>query len=68
MGLTYSSLARTKISPPEVSAGDRRLAKDWLQKSLASWHDLQNDPAFAPSHREEMQHVEQAAAEMNRRW
>jgi hypothetical protein len=46
---------------------DRLHAKEWLQKSLAAWRDLQSDPAFAPSHREEMQQVEEAAAKVNRR-
>jgi tetratricopeptide (TPR) repeat protein len=68
MGLTYSALARTKSSPAEVAREDRRFARDWLKKSLSAWRDLQSDPAFAPSHREEKQRVETAAAEMNRPW
>jgi len=67
MGLAYAALARNRAFPPDVSAEDRRHAKEWLQKSLAAWRESQSDPAFAPSHREEMHQVELAAAEVNRR-
>jgi serine/threonine protein kinase len=67
MGLAYAALARAKTSAPAAAVEDRLHAKEWLQKSLAAWRDLQSDPAFAPSHREEMQQVEEAAAKVNRR-
>jgi tetratricopeptide (TPR) repeat protein len=67
MGMTYAALARAKTSLADASAEDRRLAQEWLQKSLATWRDLQSDPAFAPSHREEMHQVELAAADVNRK-
>ena len=68
MGLTYTALARAKTSTPEVAREDRRLAREWLERSLAAWRDLQSDPAFSPSHREERQKVALAAAEMNKPW
>jgi tetratricopeptide (TPR) repeat protein len=68
MGLTYAALARQNHVPPEVAREDRLQAREWLKKSLATWRQLEPDPAFAPPHRKEMQKVEMAAAEMNRLW
>src|SRR5262249_24903749 len=68
MGLTYAAPARSKITPPEVAREDRRRAREWLKTSLTTWRELEPDPAFAPSHRKEMQQVETAAADMNRPW
>ena len=45
---------------------DRRLAELWLQKSLAAWHAVEGDPAFAPPHRRRLQQLEEAPAKLNR--
>jgi len=66
MGLAYAALAHAKSAPPDRKIEDRREARDWLQKSLANWRKVQADPAFAPSHKLELQQVEQALSEMNR--
>jgi len=68
MGLTYAALARQKNVPPEIAREDRRQAREWLKKSLATWRELEPDPAFAPPHRKEMRQVEMAAADMDRLW
>jgi tetratricopeptide (TPR) repeat protein len=64
MGRVYAALARSKSTPAAVAAEDRRNAQKWLEQSLAKWRPLEADPAFAPAHREELQKVEEAAAQV----
>jgi hypothetical protein len=66
MGLAYAALARAATSRPDLAREDRRQAAAWLYKSLAAWRGLQSDPAFSPSHKQEMRKVELAAAEIDR--
>ena len=66
MGLIYAALAGVKDGLPETTRSDREQARDWLQKSLAAWREIQSDPAFSPAHRQEMQQVESAAAGLGR--
>jgi len=58
MGLVYAGLARAAKGPGE----DTRRAREWLEKSLAAWRELQNHPSFAPPHRNEMRQVGAALA------
>lgn len=65
MGLAYAALARAATSQPDLAREDRRRAATWLNKSLAAWRGLQSDPAFSPSHKQEMRKVELAAADIS---
>jgi len=67
IGLVLAVLARTPGVAPSLALQDRQAAVEWLEKSLAGWRELQSDPAFAPTHRYEMQQVEKALAGINRR-
>jgi tetratricopeptide (TPR) repeat protein len=66
MGLAYAALAHAATSRPDLAREDRRQAAAWLNKSVAAWRCLQSDPAFSPSHKQEMRRVELAAAEIDR--
>ena len=68
MGLIYAALARATNTSRAIALEDRRHAREWLGKSLAAWRELQSDPAFAPSHQEEMEQVAAAAVEMSKPW
>ena len=67
VGLVLAALARTPAAPPARAFQDRQGAVEWLEQSLTAWRALQSDPAFAPTHRYEMQQVEKALAEIQRR-
>jgi eukaryotic-like serine/threonine-protein kinase len=65
MGLVYAQLARGRHATPAQQREDLRLAALWLQKSLATWREIQSDPAFAPPHKRLMQDVEEALARVS---
>jgi len=56
MGLVYSQLNHSRE--------DARMAVLWLQKSLAAWSEVKDDPAFTPLHQRQMQQVEAALAKL----
>ena len=66
MGLVYTAMARWKNAPPEQALEDRTQALVWLQKSMAAWHEVESDPAFAPSRRKEMEQVAAALADLKK--
>jgi eukaryotic-like serine/threonine-protein kinase len=65
MGLVYFRLHRGS-SGTEVKQ-DEQQARLWLQKSLAGWHEAKLDPVFGPVQKKQMQRVEAALSELNRR-
>jgi hypothetical protein len=57
MGLIYAQLARRHENPADRQE-DFQQATLWLQKSVAAWLELQDDPGFAPPHKRQMLEVE----------
>ncbi len=66
MGLVYAQLAGGRHSNPSQQREDARFATLWLQKSLSAWQDVQNDPAFGPPYKRQMQSVEDALARLSK--
>jgi eukaryotic-like serine/threonine-protein kinase len=64
MGLVYAQLARGRHANPSQQREDSRQATLWLQKSLATWRDIETDPGFGPQQKRRMQEVEEALAKL----
>jgi len=58
MGLAYAGLSKSTAADP----ADRERAREWLEKTVASWHSAETDPGFASTHRKEMKEAEAALA------
>ena len=67
MGLVYASLARVDKANTEQAREDRRQSEIWLEKGLVAWRQFQSDPAFAPVYRKEIQQVEAALTDLQKR-
>jgi serine/threonine protein kinase/tetratricopeptide (TPR) repeat protein len=64
MGLIYAQLARRRHENPTDRQEDFHQATLWLQKSVAAWLELQDDPGFAPPHKRQMLEVEDALVKL----